>query len=337
MNGRRVVIVMPLYNEARHLPRVLGSIAAQTFDPAQIYFVAVDGDSNDGSRQIVIQWLRESGMRGCVLKNVRRKIPISLNLGLTFANANDVVVRLDAHTIYGPTYIADAVRALETAPGNVGCVGCAHVPLPGSTFKERLVAALYTNPMGLGGADFRFGSNVREVDNIYLGVWRAEVLFEAGGFNERLAANEDAELSARIKRMGYRILRVPLPCRFLINRGPLGVIRQWHKYGYWRAKMLQRNPAFMRPRHVISLAAAIFVLGFALSPLRLALLPAFAAYGVLIVRYRAEGEAPAVTAASVFYFPVLQFAFAAGLLRGLVTPRIDPERSLLLAINAGSA
>jgi glycosyltransferase involved in cell wall biosynthesis len=321
MSSARVVAIMPVYNEARHLPRVLESIAEQRFDRGRFFFIAVDGNSQDGSAQIVRDWLCSNDFPGCVISNPRRKIPIALNLGLAHVTSNDVVLRLDAHTIYDPDYVDAAVRALENAPRDVGCVGCAQIPAPGSTLSERIIEALYTNPMGLGGADFRVGNDVREVDNIYLGVWRPGVLTRAGGFNETMEANEDAELSARLRRMGYRILRVPLPCRCLIKRGLLASIRQWNRYGYWRAKMLQHNPGFIRLRHVVSPAAAVAAIALACSPMRLLLLPAFALYAALIFRYRAQGEPAAVTLACAFYFPWLQLAFAAGMLTGALTGR----------------
>jgi succinoglycan biosynthesis protein ExoA len=319
MNLSRVVLIMPVYNEARHLPDVLKSIECQTYDHERMFFVAVDGDSDDGSAQILRDWLPKSEIPGCVISNVRRKIPTSLNLGLQRTKEDDIVLRLDAHTLYDPKYVALAVRALEEAPANVCCIGCAQRPVAGGTFVDRMVGALYTNPMGLGGVDFRVGDDVREVDNIYLGAWRPGLLQKAGGFNEAMEANEDAEMSARLRQMGYRILRVPLPCRFLIKRGLIGSIRQWNRYGFWRAKMLQRNPSFIRLRHVISPAAVLLTIALALSPARWLLLIAFAVYAILVFRCRAKEEPPAVTFATLVFFPVLQCGFALGLLAGLVT------------------
>jgi glycosyltransferase involved in cell wall biosynthesis len=327
MKHARVVIIMPVYNEARHLPQVLGSIGAQTFDHSRLFFVGVDGDSRDGSADVLRAWLTRSGMAGCVISNSRRKIPIGLNLGLQAVLETDIIVRLDAHTIYGSTYIAEAVGWLETVPSDVACVGCAQWPLPGSTFEERMVEALYTNPMGLGGADFRFGNDVREVDHVYLGVWRPGILIRAGGFNESLEANEDGEMSARLRQMGYRILRVPLPCRFVLNRGLVASIRQWNRYGYWRARMLRQNPAFIRRRHVLAPGAAILSIALACSPLRLLLLPAFAVYAVLVFRGRARGESFGVTLATLLYFPALHYAFAAGMLTSLFARRGEGART----------
>jgi glycosyltransferase involved in cell wall biosynthesis len=323
---------MPVYNEAAHLQRVLESISAQTFDRSRLYFIAVDGSSTDDSAAILERWLHSGDIAGVVLSNPQRKIPIALNIALRHASEEDLIVRLDAHTIYEPDYLDDAVRTLEALPPDVGCIGGAHVPIHGATFSQRLVEALYTNPMGLGGADYRFGSGIREVDNVYLGVWRPGLLARAGGFNEALDANEDGEMSARIRDLGYRILRVPLRCRFIINRSPLGAVRQWHRYGFWRSRMLQSNPRFIRRRHVLNPAAALLALALAISPLRLLLVPAFALYCVLVFRMRAKGEPPLVTLATFGYFPALQFGNAigmfAGLLSGPVKRRVALDRPI---------
>jgi len=321
MKNARIVMLMPVYNEARHLLRVLQSIARQRFDRRRLFFVAIDGDSDDGSADILRSWFSKTEIQGCVVLNPRRKIPIGLNLGLRLGTDEDIVLRLDAHTVYGKSYIAEAVCALDRASPDVACIGCAQVPIPGTTFRERIIEALYTNPMGLGGADFRVGNDVREVENIYLGIWRPGVLARVGGFNETLEANEDAELSARLRRMGYRILRVPLPCRCIIKRGLIATIRQWNRYGYWRAKMLQRNPECIRARHIASPLAALTAIALACSPMRALLIPAYALYAALVFRYRDKEEPLLVTLAATAYFPWLQFAFAVGMFTGLFTGR----------------
>ena len=310
---------MPVYNEATHLPRVLESISEQEFDLGGVFFVAVDGNSSDGSAEIIRSWLSSSQIDGCVIANPKRRIPVALNLALAYATTDDVVIRLDAHTIYGPHYLGELLAALEKAPDDVGCVGSGHVPIPGETFEQRVVEALYTNPIGLGGADFRTGNDVRDVDSVYLGAWRPGLVERCGGFNETMEANEDGDLAARIRRLGYRVVRVPLPCRFLIKRGVLGSIRQWNRYGFWRAKMLQRNPQFIRMRHVLSPLVALGAVLLLLSPWRMLLAVALIPYGILLFRCRAKGEPVSVTLATLLFFPAVQFAFALGMLSGVVT------------------
>jgi glycosyltransferase involved in cell wall biosynthesis len=321
MNSSRALVMMPLYNEAQHLPRVLQSIERQTLERERMYFVAIDGNSTDGSAEVVRRWLTRSGIAGRVLWNPRRSIPTSLNLALSLAKQTDVVVRLDAHAVYGPEYLSQAITALEESPADVACVGCTARPAPATRFAERIVAALYTNVMGLGSDNGRVYATSREADSVYLGAWRPGVLQEAGGFNETMKANEDGELSARLRQCGYRILRVPLPCRFLIKRGPAAAIRQFGRYGYWRAKMLQRNPAFIRLRHVLPPVALLCGLAVLFTPLRFVLAPLFGAYALLIFRAREQGEPLPVTLTSVVYFPIVQSAFATGMVCGFLTGR----------------
>ncbi|MFI5388950.1 MAG: glycosyltransferase, partial [Candidatus Eremiobacterales bacterium] len=102
----RVALVMPMLNEAVDLPETLASIGAQTFDASRMRFIAVDGGSTDASREIVERWLALSGIEGEVVRNPRKRIPISLNVGAERAGRDALIVRLDAHTTYGPTYIA---------------------------------------------------------------------------------------------------------------------------------------------------------------------------------------------------------------------------------------
>lgn len=316
---RRVAMIMPVYNEARHLPEVLSSIALQLFDHDRLSLIVVDGNSSDGSAEIAKAWFTGADIAGCVLTNPRRKIPIALNLALRHVSEDDIILRLDAHTLYGPTYVADAVRALSAAPANVACIGGAHLPMPGTSFEERVVEALYTNPLGLGGADFRLGDDIRETDSVYLGAWRPGILVRAGGFNETMEANEDGELAARVRKMGYRLLRVPLPCRFLIKRGVWASIRQWNRYGFWRAKMLQRQPQFIRMRHVASPAGVLVTLTLLCSSWRMLLLPAFCLYALFVFHGRAKDEPLLVTLASLGFFPAVQFAWGLGMLAGIVT------------------
>ncbi|HEY7982017.1 MAG TPA: glycosyltransferase, partial [Candidatus Eremiobacteraceae bacterium] len=101
----RLGLVMPIYNEAASLAETLASIATQTFDHRRIRLIAVDGASTDDSAAVVRRWLASTDIDGSVISNPRRRIPISLNVGIAALDPADLVVRLDAHTTYGPTYL----------------------------------------------------------------------------------------------------------------------------------------------------------------------------------------------------------------------------------------
>ena len=314
-----VSLIIPMYNESSDIVDVLESIRLQDYPHEAMQLIVVDGGSTDGSPEIVRSWLDGSDVPGQIVVNPRRTIPTSLNLGLAPARPENIVVRLDAHTTYDRRYVATLVAGFADAPPTVGCVGGSVIPDAGSRrFDHALVAALYTNPMGLGGAAYRFAKTPRAVGSVYLGAWRPGLLQAAGGFDERWEANEDSELAIRLRRMGYDSYWVPVESTYRVKRGPLAAVRQWGRYGYWRAQTLRRHPREWRPRHLVPPVALFTSAALLATPLRVLPVLIFLLYAAAIFAKRARGERSAVTAAACLFFPACQMAWTLGLLRGLV-------------------
>ena len=320
--ARRACLVVPFRNEARHLPDVLASLRAQRLERVRVRYVFVDSASVDGGARIVEEWLRGTGADGEVLRLDRPGIAVALNAAIGRAQKDEIVVRLDAHTRYDPSYVRSLVDALDQLPSSVWWVGGSQSEPDAPGFGGALVRALMTNPMGLGGSDMRrTAGDLRRIDgNPYLGAFRPGILQSLGGFDERWTANEDSELAARIERAGGEIWHVPAPCTYLITRGPWQTALLWHKYGTWRARTIRRHPGTLRLRHVAPPAAVVLGVALACSPARVLLLPLAAVFAALVSARRRRGEALAVTAASVAYFPLVHAAFGTGLLRGWCSP-----------------
>lgn len=317
----RIALVMPVRNEARDIGDVLASLDTQSIDHARLHLLAVDGESEDDTREIIATWLAGSSISGEILTNPRRTIPTSLNLGIAHAGAQAHIVRLDGHTVYGPEYLNALIEALESAPEEVACVGGPQHPIADASFAHRVVATLYSNRLGLGGSEHRAGAQTRRfVSQVYLGAWRAGLLQQIGGFDERWKANEDSELCARVLEAGYQILWLPVESRYRINRGIRQTIRQWGEYGYWRAQTLRRHPAIARPRHFAAPLGLLLALALAISPLRLVLPWLLLLYLGLLWRQRDRSESLGVTAASALFLPACQIAWASGLIRGICFP-----------------
>ena len=311
-----VTAIMPVYNEAGDLPDVLASLSAQTFAHDELHLIIVDGGSTDGTRDIAAAWLARGNVPGEIIDNPRRDISASLNLGIANARNGSIIVRLDGHTTYGSGYVQTIVDAFAAAPNTIGCIGGAQNPRPETRFDLALVASLYANPLGLGGASFRRATQPQVVRGVYLGAWRPGVLQEAGGFDPRWIANEDGELAARLGALGYATLFVPLTSEYRVKRGPLVVVRQWGTYGFWRAQTLRKHPAAFHLRHLappLALAGGILLL---LTPFRALALALYVAYAAGIWALRPRGERPLVTLAACAFFPACQAAWGMGLLRG---------------------
>jgi succinoglycan biosynthesis protein ExoA len=318
----RLACIMPFLNEAKHLPAVLESLREQTIDPSRVILFAVDNGSTDDGPRLVREWLARGPVAGRIIVAPVRSIPAALNVGLAAVDPGDVVVRLDAHTLYDPRYLETIDAALRSLEDDVWCVGGAPTPAPADGYLRRLGEALYSNPMGLGPADFRRDPMVvRRVSTVYLGAWRPGVLQRLGGFDERWAANEDCELTERIQAAGGAIARIPVVCGRIPTRGPLGTILQWSRYGFWRAQTFKRYPRAVRPRHVAAPLALVVALGLIASPARRVLVPLYALYAAATIALRRRGEPAAVTAGSLALFPLVHAGYAAGLILGaLWTP-----------------
>jgi succinoglycan biosynthesis protein ExoA len=321
VNPRRIVLIMPVRNEGRDVGDVLASLEAQTIAHERLHLFAVDGESVDNTRAILADWFSKSTIGGEILTNPRHTIPTSLNLGIAHATIEDHIVRLDGHTIYGPDYLRQLIEALESAPEDVACTGGPQHPIAADDdFGHCVVATLYSNRFGLGGSEHRISQARRYVSQVYLGAWRAGILQEIGGFDERWKANEDSEICARMLEAGYRILWLPVESRYRINRGMWRTIRQWGGYGYWRAQTLRRHPSIARPRHYAAPIGLLVAAAIAISPARIVLPFFYLMYIVLVCLKRDRSESFAVTAMSFLFLPGCQVAWAAGVIRGICFP-----------------
>jgi succinoglycan biosynthesis protein ExoA len=316
----RAFLIVPFLNEASSLPDVLASIAAQNIAPEHIFLVAVDSGSSDDGPAIVREFIARGPIEGVVLRSDVRSIPAALNTGFRWVGDAGVTVRLDAHTVYDPEYVPTIVREFAERPESIWCIGGPQTPEPSTQFGRALVVAFMTNPIGLGFSPHRFASEPRLVDNVYLGAFRAGVVGKLGYFDERWRANEDSEIMARIIQAGGQILWVPVKSAYRVNRGPLATLRQWSRYGFWRAQTIKRHPRALGIRHLIPPAALTIGTLLLASSLRILLIPLVLLYAIAIVRLRPRGESPGVTAASLLYFPVAHALNACGLISGFLRP-----------------
>lgn len=319
-----VTVIVPCRNEERFIARCLDSILSTTYPRDRLEVLVVDGESEDGTRAILTEYMTRYPMVR-VLDNPGRIQPVALNVGIRAA-AGEIIVRMDAHALYPQNYIGDLVAALvETGADNVGGV---IVTTPATeTAVGRAIAFALSHPFGVGNAYFRIGvRQSRWVDTVAFFCCRRETFQRVGLFDEH-QRDEDSEFNARLIKHGGRVLLVPKVVSYYYARETLRqVARMYYQYGYSKPLVigkLGRVPTLRQlvpPIFLLSL-----VVGALLTPwmhsaravlLGLAVTYVVSAIGFAIGAARKSGLRTIATLALVF--PIVHFSYGIGYLRSVI-------------------
>ena len=303
----------------------------QTFD-GEIEFIFVDGRSEDSTRAI-LEELAAEDPRVRILDNPVRSTPVSLNIGLREARGG-FIARMDAHTKYPRDYLARGVERLRRG-------GAEHVSGPqiaeGEGKWSRRVALALTTRLGTGGAEFRhLGGNEIEVDSGFTGVWRRSTLEAQGGWDEEWLNDQDSELAARIRKDGGKVVCLPdMAARYIPRDSLYRLVRQYWRYGFYRAKTSGRHPESMRRSHVLAPGLVLALMAAALLPRPLSWpgRAAVAVYGMALVVVSAREAGPGRSADAVslpLVFLAMHVPWGLGFLAGSV--RFGPPLEALARV-----
>lgn len=240
-----VTVVVPARDEENEIEACLDGIRAQTYRNLQI--IVVDGGSVDRTAELV-RGRAEADPRIELLHNDRNLIAISLNAAVARARGR-WLVRIDAHSVVGPQYVAHAVSRLRE--GNWGGVGGRKDGV-GTTAAGRAIAAAMGSRFGVGGSLYHYGTAAREVDHVPFGAYPVELVKSLGGWDERLTVNQDYEFDLRVRRSGRPLLFDPRLVIHWQSRQSVGALfRQYRRYGRGKVDVVALHPGSMSPRHVI--------------------------------------------------------------------------------------
>jgi glycosyltransferase involved in cell wall biosynthesis len=254
-----------------------------------------------------------------ILDNPARRTPNGLNVGLRAARG-EFIARMDAHTQYPSDYLARGVQRLRR--GDVAWVSGPQIPHGEGKWSRRVAAALRSR-LGTGGALYReMPEGEIEVGSGFTGVWARASLERNGGWDEGWPVNQDAELAARIRGDGERIVCLPeMAARYIPRDSLRTLVRQYRRYGFYRAKTCRHHPWTLRASHLMPPGLLVALVTASSAPGRLRWPPraAVAAYVVAVLAVTAEtsrregwrdaGFLPLV-------FPAMHLAWGLGFLAG---------------------
>jgi len=307
-----VSVIIPCYNEQSRIGNLLNALKDQTYPQEQIEILIADGLSTDNTRGEIagFKWSHPS-MKIEVVDNPTHSIPAGLNLALR-ASHGEVMVRLDAHSRPYPDYIEKCVEAINQ--GLAENVGGIWEIQPGSdTWLAQSIARAAAMPIAVGDALYRHASKPAYVETVPFGAFKREMLAHIGFYNETLLTNEDYEFNARILASGGRIWLDPrIRSQYFARASISDLARQYARYGFWKWKMLQGNPASLRWRQLLPplfILSLLVLLVIALIYRSLWFIP-IALLGIYLLVLMAFSLGAAVQTKKLFYLVGIPMAIA---------------------------
>lgn len=312
-----VSVVLPTFQEEEFIFDCLTSLKNQDY-PSLDEILVVDGRSTDATREIAEAF--GHGVR--VIDNPRRTAAAAMNVGIAAAR-NEVIVRVDAHTLYDSDYVSKSVKALIETGATL--VGGRMVPI-GTTRFGRAVVAVTTSPFGVGPGRFHYAAEAQEVETVYLGCFMKSDVVAVGGYDDLSLqwAAEDQELNFRLRKAGGTIWLDPsIRSVYFPRQTPRALWRQYHNYGLCKASTLKKHrqlpyfrpmiPALMVMGTAVWIALTVLLGLWWLAPTPLALY----ALGAAFVARRLSRDTPSVSWANVISaLGICHWSYGLGINRG---------------------
>ncbi len=267
-----VSIIIPCRNEKKFIAECLDSVIAQDYPQERLEILVVDGRSEDGTLGVVKEYSTKY-LFIRALDNPQRIVSSAMNTGIREARG-EVIVRMDAHSVYERNYVSNCVRHLSES--GVDNVGGLFVTLPADdTSISNAIAYALSHPFGVGNSYFRIGSSEpRLVDTVPFGCYKREVFERIGFFDEDLIRNQDDEFNHRLIKNGGKVLLVPEIVSYYHARDSLAkLFRMYYQYGYFKPLAVRKLGSVLTwrqlmPSLLIVGVIASFVLSFIFKPFK---------------------------------------------------------------------
>jgi glycosyltransferase involved in cell wall biosynthesis len=314
-------IIIPCRNEEDAIEGCLRSILDQDPVPGDIEVIVADGLSCDHTGEI-IQRVAKEDHRVRLIMNPGRIVSTGLNAAIAVARGQ-VIIRMDAHTVYAKDYIRQCLDVLrETGAENVGGPALTRALGP----VQIAIAAAYHSSFAVGGARFHDPSYEGFVDTVPYGCWPRAVFSRIGLFDEQLVRNQDDEFNLRLTRAGGKIWQSPRIRSWYRTRDTLiGLFQQYAQYGYWKVRVIQKHKLPASFRHLVPAGFLLALTTLLIVSLLWA--PAIWAFLGLLLAYAACNLAACMATASKngwrllhllpLVFATYHFSYGLGFLRGI--------------------
>jgi teichuronic acid biosynthesis glycosyltransferase TuaG len=216
----RVTVIVPVYDDERHLPQALESVLAQTYGDWEA--IVVDDASTDGTPAVAAAFAERDSRIRVLRMPTNVGVPIARNRGIAASGQSDLIALLDSDDYWLDNYLErtvalyDAAREAGRRPGIVACDAFIHGPhgVTGERWSERFWwrdKVDYTSMLKRNYVLARVLFSRAAYDSV--GEFAPECAVRDGG---RYAASDDFDLWMRMIEADYEVVT---------TREPLAVYR----------------------------------------------------------------------------------------------------------------
>lgn len=257
-----VSVIIPIRNEEKYIASTLKAVFGQDYPSEKLEIIIADGMSTDNTRKIVDEFIKSNdNLNIQLVDNPEQTVPYGLNRGIKISQG-EVIVRMDAHSVYPKNYISRLVKALFSL--NADNVGGVVETLPADdSLKCKAIAVALSHPIGVGNSYFRIGSNkIREADTVPFGCFRRDVFQKIGLFDEDLVRNQDDEFNGRMINAGLKILLIPdIVVKYFARDAYSKLYKMYYQYGLYKPLVVHKLGGIPTIRQLVPFLFVSFLFG----------------------------------------------------------------------------
>ncbi|MGP8329705.1 MAG: glycosyltransferase family 2 protein [Methanosarcinaceae archaeon] len=252
-NAPLISIVISCRNEENYIGKCFDSILANDYPQDRIEVLAVDGQSDDATRDIVQYYTQKYGYFR-LLDNPQKVTPAAMNIGIKNAQG-DVVILVNAHSTLDRNFLKLNIEYLQkTGASAVG--GMLKTKNEKKSIVAQSIPLAADSLFGTGGRRYRNRTTDGFVQDTLPYCAYPRATFQKYGYiDEELIRDQDEEFNYRILTKGGKIFFTPKIKSSLYIRPSLKKLwRQHFQYGFFKPLVAQKVGTALTWRQLIPAA-----------------------------------------------------------------------------------